>query len=191
MKTMSRIIAFFLDHPAPKTIREIAQGLNADYRIVHTATQRLIQQKILLSQPVGASTLCKLNPGYYGIELLSAEYARMEKRLNNSDVKHLRKEILVSMPTAYFTLLLFGSHAKQTATPRSDIDIALICEEKSVELVLQEKIALLPLPVHALFFTEKEFLRAKQEKKRNVVHEIIEHNVVLYGIETYCRLKNA
>ena len=50
---------------------------------------------------------------------------------------------------------------------------------------------MLPLKIHALVFTEEEFIRMKNAKKRNIAQEVIENNVILYGTETYYVIKNA
>jgi len=66
MKTENKIISLFIEEKTPKTIREISKKIKSDYRITHTATQRLLEKNILISKRIGKSSLCELNKLYYG-----------------------------------------------------------------------------------------------------------------------------
>jgi predicted DNA-binding transcriptional regulator len=77
MKTELKIIKLFIKNKTSITIREIAKQINADYRITHTAAQRLIRKDILKAKNVGKSMLCSLNIFYYGIEICQAESERV------------------------------------------------------------------------------------------------------------------
>lgn len=191
MKTEKKAIQLFIKEKKPKTIREISKGIKSDYRITYTATQRLLNKNILLSKNVGKSVLCNLNPSYYGIEIYEAEDERRENLLKNKNIRQLYKEIMAKIENTLFVFLIFGSYAKNKQTKSSDIDIMFISNEKNFEEDISDIISLLPLKVHLLVFTEKEFIRMKDSKELNVVKEAIENNIILYGIENYYRLKNA
>ncbi len=191
MKTELKIIKHIIENKKPKTIREIAQQIKADYRITYIAVQRLIEKKVLNVQTVGKSSLCKLDENYYGIGIYEAENERKENILKNSNIKQLYKEITSKINTGFFVFLLFGSYAKNKQTKTSDIDLLLISNEKDFENRVSNILSLLPLKTHALIFTEEEFIRMKDAKKSNVIQEAIENNIILYGIEAYYRMKNA
>ena len=191
MKTGLKIIKLFIEDKKPKTIREMAKRIRADYRITHTATQRLIAQNILKAETVGKSTVCQLNPSYYGKEIYEAEYERKERMLHHNNINLLCKEIMSKIGTSSFILLLFGSYAHNKQTKFSDLDLLFISNEKHFEDKISEILALLPLKTQVLAFTEEEFIRMKDAKKSNVVQEALERNIILYGIEAYYRIKNA
>lgn len=191
MKTQIKIVKLFIENKGHKTIREIAKQICADYKITYIATQRLIGQNVLSTETVGKSTLCTLNTSYYGIEIYQAENERKESILSNKTVNLLYKEIMSKTNTYSFILLLFGSYAKGRQTKSSDIDLLFIANEKDFENKMSDILSLLPLKIHALFFTEEEFMRMKDAKKSNVVQETIENNIILYGAEAYYRLRNA
>lgn len=180
-----------LKNKTPKTIREIAKQIKADYRITHTASQRLIHHQILTAQTVGKSTLCQLNDSYYGIEIYTAENERKEQIIKNSNLKQLYREILAKIKSGLFVLLLFGSYAKGKQTKSSDIDLMFISNETGFEEKVSNILSLLPLKTHALVFTEEEFIRMKDAKSPNVIQEAIQNNVILYGVEGYYKIKNA
>jgi|AntAceMinimDraft_17_1070374.scaffolds.fasta_scaffold26419_2 predicted nucleotidyltransferase len=190
MKTENKIIKFFIEEKKSKTIREIAKTIKSDYRITHTAVQRLLDKKILLSKTIGKSTLCELNTSYYGIEIYGAENERRENILKNKNIRQLYKEIINKVKSGFFIFLLFGSYARQKTTKSSDIDIMFISNDKDFEDKISNVLSLLPLKTHALVFTEEEFIRMKDSKKSNVIQESIKNNIILYSIENYYKLKN-
>ncbi len=191
MKTELKIIRNFIENRKPKTIREIAQQIKADYKITHTAVQRLVEKRILKAETVGKSSLCELDKQRYSVEVYEAENERRDDILKNGNIKQLYKEITSKIDTGFFVLLLFGSYAKGRQTRTSDIDLLFISNKKNFEDRVSSILSLLPLKTHALTFTEEEFIRMKDAKKPNVVHEAIEHNIILYGIEAYYRVKHA
>jgi len=191
MKTENKIVKLFIEEKNPKTIRELAKGIKADYRITHTAVQRLLGKRILLSKKVGKSVLCELSLSYYGAEIYDAENERREKLLKNKDVNQLYKEVMVKAKSSFFVFLIFGSYSKNKQTKKSDIDLLFISNEKGFEEQISGILSLLPVKTHALVFTEEEFIRMKDSKKPNVIKEAIESNMIMYGIENYYRMKNA
>jgi predicted nucleotidyltransferase len=192
MITESKVIRLFIENKTPKTIREIAKGIKSDYKITHIAVQRLLKKKVLLSRTVGKSTLCELNPFYYGIEIYDAENERKGDLLKNRDILQLYKEVMGKVKTSFFVSLIFGSYAKGKQTKNSDIDMVFISNENGFEEKISNILSLIPLKTHALVFTEEEFIRMKDSRKSNVVREAMENNIILYGIESYykCLMAN-
>ena len=47
MKTETKIIRFLIETGKEPTIKELAEGIKADYKIVHTAAMRLADKGIL------------------------------------------------------------------------------------------------------------------------------------------------
>jgi len=191
METENKIINLFIEEKTPKTIREISKKIKSDYKITYTATQRLIEKSILLCQRIGKSDLCRLNNLYYGVEIYESENKRKESLLKNRDLNQLYKEAMAKIKSTFFIFLIFGSYAKGRYTISSDIDVLLVSNEQEFEEKILDTFSLLPIKTHALVFTEEEFIRMKDSKKSNVVKEVIENNIILYGVESYYRLKNA
>ncbi len=191
METENKIVRLFIEEKKPKTIREIAKKIRSDYKITHTATQRLLNKNILLSKIIGKSVLCELDSSYFGVEIYGAENERKEGLLKNRNIKQIYRDIMTKLKSSFFIFLIFGSYAKKQQTKSSDLDIMFISNEKSFEEKISNLLSLLPIKTHALVFTEEEFINMKDSKKSNVVKEAIENNIILYGTENYYRLKNA
>ena len=191
METENKIINLFIEENIPKTIREISKKIKSDYKITHTATQRLLGKNILISKKIGQSSLCELNNSFYSSDIYAVENKRKDNLLKNKNLKQLYHEVIVKIKSAFFIFIIFGSYATGKQTKSSDIDILFVSNEQGFEENISNALSLLPLKTHALVFTEDEFIRMKDSKKSNVVKEIIKNNVILYGIENYYRLKNA
>ena len=191
MKTENKIIRLFIEEKNPKTIRGISKRIKSDYRITYTATQKLLVKNVLISKTIGKSTLCELNNSYYGIELYEAENNRKEDFLKNKNLKQVYKEVMPKVKSSFFIFLVFGSYAKGKSAKSSDIDVMFISNERGFEEKISTLFSLLPIKTHVLVFTEEEFIRMKDSKKSNVIKEAIENNIILYGVESYYRLKNA
>ena len=191
MKTENKIIRAFLEENKEMTIREIAKGIRADYRITHIAVQRLINKKIIKVKSVGKSSFCSLNQSYYGLEIYQAEAERKDNLLKNKNINQLYKEVISKINTTLFIFLIFGSYAKGKATKASDIDLMFISNEKDFEDRIQEILSLLPLRTHISVFTEKEFQNMLFSRESNVVKEAVYNYIIIYGIENFYRLKHA
>ncbi len=192
MKTALKVVRLFLNDRTAKTIREISRKIKADYRITHTGVQRLIEKKILMAETIGKSTLCKLNTHQFSPEIFIAEIERRDEILKDKNLRQLYYELSSKVKTSFFIVLLFGSYAKGLQTKSSDIDLLFICNEKDFENKVTDILSLLPLKTHPIVITEEEFIRMKESKKSNVVHEAINSNIVLIGIEQFyrCLIKN-
>ncbi|MBU0469980.1 MAG: nucleotidyltransferase domain-containing protein [Nanoarchaeota archaeon] len=190
MKTESKIINLFIEKKESLTIRELAKQIKSDYRITYTAVQKLLEKKVILAQTVGKSTLCSLNKDYYGPEIYIVEEKRKETLLKNKNLEVLYTEIMSNLKTAQFTFLLFGSYAKGKQTKHSDIDLCFISNDKDFEQKIYNIVSSIPLKIHPLIFSEKEFNSMKFSREPNIIREIIQNTYILYGIEPYYRLKN-
>ncbi|MFH1638217.1 MAG: nucleotidyltransferase domain-containing protein [Candidatus Woesearchaeota archaeon] len=191
MRTENKIVQLFIGEKKPKTIRQIAKTIGSDYKITHTAAKRLLDKKVLVSTTIGKSTLCEMNGSFYGIEICRAEDDRKKDLLKNKNLRQLYAEVMGKMQSAFFVFIVFGSFTKGKQTKNSDIDLLFISNDKDFEREILNMLSLIPLKTHALVFTEKDFVRMKDSKKPNIIHEVIEKNIILYGIENYYRLKNA
>lgn len=191
MKTEKKIIKLLIEKKKSMTIREIAKNIPADYRISHTAIQRLVSKGVISCEVIGKSKLCTLDRSYYGIEIYEAENERRDELLKIKNIKQLYREISEKIETTLFIFLIFGSYANGKQRANSDIDIMIISNEKALEEKILRILSLLPLKTHALVFSEEEFIRMKDSKTPNVVKEAINNNIILYNIEGYYKLKNA
>ena len=100
----------------------------------------------------------------------------------------------VSGETAFFILLVFGSHAEGKASSRSDLDVAVIVENgearKEVAPLLEtvKRRSLIGIDYHV--FTQDEFLEMLSSGQENLGKQIYRKSVIIRGrIEYYTMIK--
>ncbi len=87
-------------------------------------------------------------------------------------------------------MLLFGSYAKKTQSKESDIDLMFIApdSDEKFESKIRNIARIIPLKLHINVFKESEFKAMKNSKILTVGQEVINSNIILYGIENYYEL---
>lgn len=188
METENKIIKAFIEGYEDLTIRQLSKTINADYKITYVALQKLIKDKIITAKKIGKSTVCNLNHSIYNIKIHQVQDKRRKEILRNKDLNQLHKEINRKLNTSLYISLLFGSFVNKKQNKNSDIDLLFISNENEFEKKINTILSLVPLKVHSLVFTEEEFIKMATSNKLNVVKEIIQKNIIMYGIENYYNL---
>ena len=188
MKTEIKILKLLIEKNESFTIREISTGIAADYKITHTAVKRLAKKSLLKEQSIGRSIVITFSKEKFSKEIFEAENERREELLKDKNLKVLLDTLKENTKTVNLIVLVFGSYAKKAQTKQSDIDLMIIVPDEKYGKTIDKAIALLPLPVHHLIFTEEQFRSMRDAKEGNVVQEAIKRNVILYGIEQYYEL---
>ncbi|OGJ19068.1 hypothetical protein A3K73_01990 [Candidatus Pacearchaeota archaeon RBG_13_36_9] len=98
-------------------------------------------------------------------------------------IENLRARI----PTPFFSLIVTGSYAKGKQTKESDLDVVIISDYGSKEILAELKYeAETSIPkVHLYVFTSKEFLEMLGSKKENYGKEIARNNLIFFGGASY------
>jgi hypothetical protein len=176
MKTKTKIIRAFLENNSPKTIKDISKVIRADYRITHTATQRLVTENILLSTRIGPAHLCRLNPQHLGIDILYAEEERKNDLLKDKNLKQLHKDILTNLETVLFVLLYVRSRVP-------GVHLVFISNEPQFKKKVENVVNNIPLQIHTEVLTEQEYIQINQNGH-------YQNRVALHNTESYYALKS-
>lgn len=151
------------------TILELSKESKVPYATAWRQVQALSQQGIILTKTIGKSTVCKLNtasPLLKEVKLLaglklSAHRAALQQFVNKVKKLKIRK------------IILFGSVAKRTEKPGSDVDVALIVDrvnagmENKINEFVDDVLKTSRIKIIPLVFTEKE-LSARIHFKREI-----------------------
>lgn len=175
-----------------KTIRQIAKEAKQDYRIVYFSIKKLQNTGIIKIEKKANLRLCaptlSENIPFFSQAVNSATQFYLEK---NKEIKFLIYDIIRGAETSFFTMILFGSAAKNFKKA-GDIDIAFIIPDKKFEKKItigvnsaQRKFT---KAIHELIFTESEFKQMLEERGKNVGKEIIKNSIILYGTEAYVKM---
>ena len=161
--------------------------------IVQIALKQFKEQELVTTKIIGDVTTYSLNLD----NNLTVSYLNLINNLE-IDTRTFPKEIVAEIQkklakqTNFFILIVFGSHAKNKATEKSDLDIAVIVGSKQtkkeiapfLETVKRREIK--PIDYH--IFTESEFLEMLKTDSENVGKQIYKNHLIWYGFIEYCSL---
>jgi predicted nucleotidyltransferase len=169
-------------------IKNLSYFLKIDYKNIYNIIKRLEKKKVIFLEKFGNSSKIKLiqkiNPIIY-----QSEFERRNKILKNKNILVMLNNFKKEISTNFFSILLFGSYAKGTQSKKSDIDLIFIFPNEDMYEEEVIKISqIMPLNLHTLVFSEKQFLEMMHSQESNVIKEALEYNVILYGIEYYYEL---
>src|SRR3989338_8544274 len=158
LSTPEKIVNVFLEnHDKDFTIRELSKLVKIDYKSVYLSVETLEKAGILEKRKAGNSTLCKLGKKFNHI-IFKVEDYRKEQLLKNGNIRVLYNEIR-KIESPFYICLVFGSYAKGKAKKKSDVDIIIVSDKKDeLESEINSIIQTIPLSIHLLIFTPKEFL---------------------------------
>lgn len=192
MTLNTNVLRYLLENRgAELSIRQMARATRTDYKNLYLAVRRLEREGAVNVETFGHSKRITLS-GRISPLLICAEIERRNDILANKDLAVMLDQLLKDLGTTLCILLLFGSHAKRTQRKGSDIDLMLIVpdgKEEEFEKAVHRSLAILPLPVHALVFTESQFREMLSSKGPNVGKEAAARNIILHNIESYYELR--
>jgi len=182
---------------ASLTFKQIKQdSRQKSNNIVQIAIKEFQKQDIVKTKEIGDVTTYSLNLN----NNLTFSYLNLinESEISKSKVPKKTLEDIqnrIFKQTEFFILILFGSYAKNEATKKSDLDIALIVESEQTKkditpfLETIKRREVIPIDYH--IFTRNEFLEMLQADSENVGKQIFKSNIVYYGYIPYCNLVKA
>jgi len=195
-KQQVRILGIFkADIFARLTFKQIKErSRQKSNNIVQIALKEFRKQDILEIQRVGDIATYFLNLK----NNLTKSYLNLINDLEVQNNKKLPKKILSDIQnrifrnTEFFILLVFGGYAKNKATEKSDLDIAIIVEseqsKKEVTPFLEtiKRREVINIDYHV--FTRSEFLEMLESHEENLGKEIYRKNIIYYGAIQYYNL---
>ena len=180
-KTAWKILRVLSEAPGRGTTRsEIKYITKAGNFALSQALKSLVKYQILLKKKLGKKEIYWLNVANPVVQEIIKlfEIERLElKNLQPSKIIFLAKVLDVIVENlSPESVILFGSHAKGTATEESDFDLCVIVKEKRAK----QKVYLTSLPenVQVHIFEKKEFEELRK-KKDTLVEEILRDGIKL------------
>ena len=184
------------------TILEISKLLKIGYRPAYNHVAELEKIKAITTKKVGSAKQCSLNlENAQSLHFLQEiDLARKEELYRgNQKLKAILEDILSKITnqitSSLHSIILFGSHAKGTATKSSDIDLLFIIgniKDKSVRDTIERECASYQhsynVKISPLITNMEEFKKMLKSKEINVGKEAKEYGIALYGSEQFWRL---
>lgn len=185
---------FKRDFFASLTFKQIKEeSKQKSNNIVQIAIKKFKEQGLVKTKVTGDVTTYSLNLD----NNLTLSYLNL---INGLEIQKRKfpKEILseiqkrISKQTNFFISIVFGSYAKNKATEKSDLDIAIIVESNQtkkeivpfLETIKRREIR--PIDYHV--FTRSEFLEMLKVEAENVGKQIYKNSFIYYGFIEYCHL---
>lgn len=170
------------------SLRGVGKELGMHQALAYRAGKELIKDRLIIQD----DNSYVLNYRENHQELAYFEHLRSKEILDkNKDLSLLRGDIIDKLPYGYFVLLVFGSGA--TSKKPRDIDLLLIVEKtdciESAEKALYNITRNYTINLHTVvisFESVYEMLSSRDE--RNVMNEVLNKHIILYGSELFYRL---
>lgn len=179
---------------AELSIREIANRLKATYSFVYAAVDKLAKEGVLRAVVKGRARMCSLN--------LKNDKARALLAVHSVNRKEefLKKNRLVGELLAEFvnrvagedvySIALFGSYAKGSASGASDVDLLVIGVSKpkldgKVDAESNSLEARYGKEVNAIVIDKAMFLKSLRSEGVTAVKEVLADHVILSGFERF------
>jgi predicted nucleotidyltransferase len=178
------------------TVRQIADAIGKDYKISHVMTMRLAEQHYIIAEKKPPVTYCKLNLKGNSSLLAYIEGVRASRFFaKNRDLEILVNDILSKFDSPFFTLIIFGSYVKRTASKKSDLDILFVIPDRTLEKEVSSAVGSIehisPIGLHDVVLTSGEFADLLKQKTANVAWEAVDNRVVPYGAEALFKMLEA
>ena len=103
--------------------------------------------------------------------------------------------MLSKIASPFFTIILFGSHVKGTASERSDLDVVFVIPDRKFEKEVTSAVGsverISPIGIHEIVLTSDEFMDLLKQKTSNVAWEAVDNRIVPYGAEALFKMLEA
>lgn len=169
------------------SIKQLADRLKKPYVKVHSSIRRLTQKNIIQKRIMGKSHYCRIDYKN-NLDIVCFIEAQRTRRFlaEKKAVRILIENIRENLDLPDYTLLIFGSFAKNTQTRDSDIDMAIIAPEAGkAERVMSSIARTSQLAVHSVEFTYDDFIEMLKEKVLSVGKEIARNHIIIHGCEQF------
>lgn len=178
-----KILRLFFEYPNRTfTTKEILDELKIGYGYGLKCLKLLSNAGILKMKKVGKQKRYFLNENHVLFPILNKLFEEEKKKFSNISLFH--KSVIAEMieKLADETVILFGSVAAGTATPRSDIDILVVTKKNEKEIRKKVKIIAQKndVEVQAIILSEEK-LKEMIKKKARIIMNIAKEKIFLIG----------
>ncbi|MCJ7646934.1 nucleotidyltransferase domain-containing protein [bacterium] len=184
------------------TILEISRRLKIGYRPAYNHIASMEKEGIVKVERIGNAKQCLLNLSNAKCRHLLEEADAIKKEeiyRENPKIRAVIESLILKLTKEFISdihsVVLFGSHAKGTATKASDIDLLFIVTDlknKKLREGIERESASYQyshnLKVSPLITDINEFRKMLEAEELNAGKEAREHGISLYGYEMFWRL---
>ena len=157
---------------------------------VFNALKLLVKNNILRETRKANLDIYALNlENQLSLQLL--QYLEAQYNLNFSQLKVI-SEIIEKSPIKNLSIVVFGSYATNKQTKNSDLDIALLIENKEIEKKIKPYIKEIklnhPVNIEEQYITFEDFIKMLLREEENLAKQIFIKRKLFYNSEIYYQL---
>jgi len=158
---------------------------------LENAIKKFREENLISEKKIGTSKLLTLNLENEKVfTYLSLIFEKKLDKSTQDTIKQIKSEI--DKYTHMYSLVIFGSYADKTQTKKSDLDIAIIIQDKKLEKNIKIAIntaknrSLLDIDAHII--TEDEFMQMLLADYENLGKEIARKNLPIHNINIFYKI---
>lgn len=190
-KTGENIMAFLLNNLGKDfSIREVAKAVGQDYKIVFTTVQHLKKERLVAIKRVSNINLCSAPLSKDNAAIFAYVSERQASKALPMKIASALREAVQGIANPFYALLVFGSYAKGTAKPTSDVDLLVIIHDKDQDVefrsAIKKSATLNNLVLNPVVLTLREFQAGLKEP--SLSKEAYEKHLIIYGGEIFYNL---
>ncbi|MBU0760376.1 MAG: nucleotidyltransferase domain-containing protein [Nanoarchaeota archaeon] len=175
---------------AALTFSEVGKRTNIkSHSFLQRALAQFEKEEIIKSKKSGVSVFYELDfspKTILYISLAGYEFYKIPAKVT----EHLIQEI--SKETLFFSMVVFGSYAKNEQKKNSDLDVCVIVEDKKITNKVKSRMENVKrreiIGVHSYVFFVKEFEAMLNSEKENVGKEIARNHLPIYNPHSFYRV---
>jgi predicted nucleotidyltransferase len=154
-------------------VRGLAGRLGTNHTTVLRRLQDLVRENAVDKRTEGKNTVYFVKRSVEGRNrMMMAEYCRLSRVLKRYPYLRAPVKMLLTLKDVHLALI-FGSHAKGTATSRSDIDVFIETKDRTLKQELEKKFPRLSVKIGDF------------DPASPLVREMIKGHVIVKGVERY------
>lgn len=189
-----RIMEVLLQQPFKAySVRQLSKLIKNSYALAHKSVKLLLERKLAKATRIGNSLACRLNLSGDPQLLAISSMICSNKYISRSKFGFIIDDIKEKLSSIIYMMILFGSHAKDTARKDSDIDLLLIVENEAdiekVKKIIRQILSSTAVKIEFEVITT-QWLFEMFEKRNTVGREALEASIILHGAEQYYTLVN-
>ena len=161
--------------------RELIGKVSMSQKGIALALKELEEQSILKSKKRGSMKFYSLNLNYPHVKEIISITETMKKiefLSKNRKIAHIFKDDSRIVG-------IFGSYAKKTHNPKSDVDVFIVGKKQKQDYDTKGKA--FDFNISIKYFTQEEFKHLLNEKN-NLLKEIVKNHIIVFGIEEFINI---
>lgn len=177
-----KILRFLINTNQEHNGREIAKAIDSSPDKVHSVSKELVEQGIVQMRRVGKALLYKVSIENSFVKNTLAILFENERRL----IEHYVQYIVSKLSPKPISIILFGSIAKYTGKPNSDVDLLFISRnnerhfERKIEEITPELVKKFGNRPSVIVWTQKEFMR-RYRSQEPFIKRILQDGIWVWG----------